>query len=358
MTARWLVVLVTAVALIGVPLAVEARPTSKSTLSAVELAGRIEGSGNAGWSGLVRSSGGLPVPDSDSFANLAQLLGENNELRVWWRSPEDRRIDRIHGTGETDLIRHGQTSVRWVFESETATVSPVSTVRLPDVSDLLPPTLGRTLLQGARPAELSRLPSRRVAGVAAPGVRLVPADQATSVTHVDVWAEPRTGLPLRVELYGSGDRHPALSTSMVDLELGAPPAETTAFDPPSSVTVHYDESVDVAAAANAFAPFDLPASLGGLPSRTGRDPGAVGVYGHGATTMIALPLRGRVAGPLRARLQTSTAAQETEVGTLAPVGPVGLLVTPERGDGGGFLLAGTVNAETLQRAAAQLLQSS
>jgi hypothetical protein len=114
--------------------------------------------------------------------------------------------------------------------------------------------------------------------------------------------------------------------------------------------------VDVAAAANAFAPYDLPASLAGLGSRDGEDPGAVGIYGRGPTTLIALPLRGRVARPLRQQLQDRGNAQLTNVGTFVPVGPVGLLMTPYRGRGDSFLLAGTVTAETLQRAAAELLE--
>ena len=68
-------------------------------------------------------------------------------------------------------------------------------------------------------------------------------------------------------------------------------------------------------------------------------------------------MRGQVAGPLRQRLRDSAAAEETSVGTLAPVGPVGLLVTP-RSREGTFLVAGTVTAETLQRAATELLARS
>jgi hypothetical protein len=41
---------------------------------------------------------------------------------------------------------------------------------------------------------------------------------------------------------------------------------------------------------------------------------------------------------------------------LAPVGPVGILITPYRGRGGTFLLAGTVTSETLQQAATELLE--
>jgi hypothetical protein len=306
----------------------------------------------------VESAGALQVPDSDSFANLATLLGEENDLRVWWRSADDWRVDRIRSTGETDLFRQGGTSIRWVFESETATVAPVSQVRLPDASDLLPPTLGRAVLQGVRADELTPLPARRVAGVDAPGLRLTPDEAASTVDHVDLWADAASGLPLRVELYGRGETRPLVTTSVRDLTLGVPDAGTTAFDPPQDITVNYEDSVDVAAAANAFAPFDLPASLAGLGTRDGADPGAVGRYGRGPTTVLVLPLRGQVAGPLRERLRSSAAAEATAVGTLAAIGPVGVLVTPRRGAGGTFLLTGTVTAETLQQAATELLAAA
>jgi hypothetical protein len=356
MSARWLVVLLTAAAFVATPLLISAQPAAPSEISAPELAGRIRESADVGWSGYVETAGTLQVPDNESFATLAQLLGENTELRVWWHSADDWRVDRIRSTGETDLFRHGWGIVRWVFESQTATYSPVSKIRLPDASDLLPPTFSRSLLQGVRESELSRLPARRIAGIDAPGVRLTPNESATTVSHVDIWADPASGLALQVELY-VGEQRPVLTTTVRDLKLGAPPTTTTHFRLPEGVRVSYEQSVDVAAAANAFAPYDLPTSLAGLASRDGEDPGAVGIYGRGPTTLIAIPLRGQVAGPLRRQLQDRGTAKITDVGTLAPVGPVELLITNFRGRGvGAFLLAGTVTSETLQRAARELLE--
>jgi hypothetical protein len=355
MSARWLVVLFTAAVLVAMPIVMGARPAPPSDIAAGDLARRVQQSADVAWSGFVETSGTLQVPDNESFATLAQLLGENTQLRVWWRNADDWRVDRIRSTGETDLFRQQGHTIRWVFESETATYSPVSKVRLPDASDLLPPTLARELMRDAREHELSRLPSRRVAGIDAPGLRLTPDESATTVAHVDVWAEPGSGLPLQVELYGVGEQRPVLTATLLELSLSEPPDETTDFGAGQGVQVNFEQSVDVAAAANAFAPYDLPASLAGLRSRDGQDPGAVGIYGRGPTTLIALPLRGQVAGPLRRQLSDRGTAQFTDVGTLAPVGPVGLLITPFRGRRGSFLLAGTVNSETLHRAATELL---
>ena len=340
MSARWLVVLLTAAAFVAAPLLVNVQPAAQSDISSTELADRIQQSADLGWSGFVETSGTLQVPDSDSFATLVQLLGEDSRLRVWWRSADDWRVDRI----------------RWVFESETATYSPVSKIRLPDASDLLPPTFARALLQGVRESELSRLPARRIAGIDAPGLRLVPDESATTVGRVDIWADLGSGLPLQVELYGLGEERPVLTTTLRELALGEPPAANTDFTPAEGVQVNYQPSVDVAAAANAFAPYDLPASLAGLGSRDGQDPGAVGIYGRGPTTLIVLPLRGQVAGTLGRQLRDRGSAQFTDVGTLAPVGPVRLLITPFRGRRSAFLLAGTVTSETLQQAGAELLE--
>jgi hypothetical protein len=354
MTVRWLVVLLTAAALVVSPLAFRARPASEQQVSVDQLVQRIQESRDVAWSGFVQTSGSLQVPDSDSFANLAQLLGEQNDLRVWWRSADDWRVDRIRSTGETDLFRRSETMTRWVFESETATVTPVSTIRLPDASDLLPPTLGRSFLQGVRRDELSPLPARRVAGLDAAGLRLVPRDPTTTVRQVDLWADPETGLVLQVELYGVGQERADVTASLLTVDLSAPDPATTQFDPPASTTINFEESVDVAAEANAFAPFDLPVSLAGLPARSGEDPGAVGIYGRGPTALIAIPLRGRVAWPLRQRLRETGTARETATGTLAPVSTVGLLITSNE-DGRSFLLAGTVTSPTLERAAGELL---
>ncbi len=99
MKARWLVVALTAAVLIALPMVVAARPTAESTISAAELARRVQQSAATSWSGQVYSTGNLQVPDTDAFANLAEILGQRNQLRVWWRTPEEWRIDSSAAPG-------------------------------------------------------------------------------------------------------------------------------------------------------------------------------------------------------------------------------------------------------------------
>ena len=344
-----------AVLLVVVPLAVRDRPAGAVAAPDLgELVSRVQGSAGVGWSGRAQSRGSLSLPDSDSFATLGQLLGERVELRAWWRDARSWRVDRIRSTGETDTFRDGNGQVRWIFESERATYSPVSTIRLPDAVDVLPATLGRDLLQGARTTEVARIAPARVAGVEAAGLRLTPADPISTIDHVDEWVEPGTGLPLRVDLYGKGSALPVLTTAFSELTLRTPAVTEVRFSAPADVTLAYEEATDVAAAANALEAFDLPPVLAGLRTRDGQDPGAVAVYGRGPTTVIVVPLRGSVARPLREQLSRNGATTQTAAGTSAPVGPISILLTRRPGRGGGFLLAGTVTPEALAAAAGEL----
>ncbi len=355
---RWVVAAVAALVLVITPVAWRLRPVDAVDVPVTRLAAMMQASWQVGWSGVIESAGTVQIPQNDSFATLAQLLGQENELRVWWRAPDDYRVDRVRDAGETDLIRHHDTQISWIFESQTATISPTSSVRLPNSYDVLPPVLARQLLQGARVDELSALPAARIAGVDAAGLRLTPGDDDTSLGRIDLWADPRTGLPLRVELYGRGAAKPALSTTFSEVDPTRPDARSTAFVPNPEMTINYDQSVDVAAAANAFAPVDLPPTLAGLSTRDGTDPGAVGIYGHGPTTLIVVPLRGSVAGPLRRQFAASAAAKQSSLGTSLAVGPVSVLLSARssqsRGPGRSFLMTGTVTPEVLRQAASEL----
>ena len=293
------------------------------------------------------------MPDSDSFVELAQLLGEDNELRVWWRAADDWRIDRIRSTGETDLFRNGPALIRWVFESEVATISPVSEIRLPDASDLLPPTLARLLLQGVRDEELSALPTRRVAGIDAAGVRLTPAERATSIAQVDIWADRRPGCRCGSSCPGPPTAarcwSPASATSAWPSRRGDHPV------PAGRGRGHRLRGLGRRRRrGQRLSAYDLPTSLAGLDTRGGEDPGAVGVYGRGPTTLIVLPLRGQVAGPLRSGCGTAVARRRPPSAPWPRSGRSGCC-SPRAPSQGALLLAGTVTAETLQRAAAELL---
>lgn len=346
---RWGVVAVVAAIVVAVPWAWQARPVAESDVGAAELLTRIQGSADRPYQGYVETRGTLRLPVGDGLGDLARLVGEPSRLRVWWRDPQAWRVDRLRTTGETDLVHTDGVTTEFDYERARAVRSRDPEIRLPRTADLVPPSLARTALEGADPREVSRLPSRRVAGVAAPGLRLTPASPVSRIARVDVWVDPATGLALRVEVVADGETRPALITTFQSFSATEPDPGVLDFRPGPDVEVSVEPAVDIAEAAARYAPFVVPDRIGGL-ERTTSGGQAAGVYGTGATRVIAVPLRGREADPLREALRASPGATVTPDGTAAGVGPLGVFLTGEDGEFG-WLVAGTLTASALADAA-------
>jgi len=217
----------------------------------------------------------------------------------------------------------------------------------------VPPELARRFLDGVVDGDVSRLDARRVAGVSAPGLRIVPSSELSSIDHVDLWADPESGVALRVEVWAD-DGGPAFTSTFQEFDGDRPSAGDVDFTPTPSTDVEYDDVLDIADAANQYAPVRPPRTVAGLAKSESSDR-AVGVYGEGLTQVIAIPLRDREADALRDQLAVTPGVEVTdgEDGpgrTLVTVGPLGVVLTGTEGEGG-WLLAGTLDRDGLVRAA-------
>jgi hypothetical protein len=271
---------------------------------------------------------------------------------VWWRSADDWRVDRLLDTGEVDLFHHGRSTTQWDYETSAARVGPDPKIHLPRDPDLLPPALARLALAGAGGSELSRIGARRVAGHDTLGLRLRPNDPRTTVDHVDVWVEPDTGLVLAVEVY-TGGPVPVVSSAFSSVSTALPSASVTRFHPALGLPQTFDPVLDLADAAEQYAPLSPPARVAGL-ERTTRQSGGVGTYGTGVTRILVVPLQQRDATVLRDQLRHS-GARRVPAGRLLRAGPIGVLLTASpRGFLFEWLITGTVTDATLARAAHDL----
>jgi hypothetical protein len=133
-----------------------------------------------------------------------------------------------------------------------------------------------------------------------------------------------------------------------------PDPHVTDFHPPAGADITYDDVLDVADAANRFAPLIPPRRLAGLTQSSNATLRAVGVYGRGITQLIAIPLWDRAAEPLREQLERTIGVRVIDEGHLLRVGPLSVLLTEFDGYGGGWLIAGTVTEETVVAAAREL----
>jgi hypothetical protein len=349
---RWCIVALGLALVVGTPLTLRAMPAQDQDVSATTLLERVDASSGHPYSGYAESLGTLELPVADRFTDVGALFGERTRMRVWWRNDDSWRVDKLLVTGETDLVHEDGATTEWSYERNRAVTSVDPPIRLPRTADLTPPMVAQRLLRDVDADDLARLPGERVAGREALGLRLAPAAPQSSIDHVDVWADSDTSVPLKVEVYGDGDTEAAFRTEFRDFSDETPAASTIAFDLPADADLGFDSVLDIADAANQYAPVVPPATLAGL-QRSADTRGAVGVYGQGVTRLLAIPMRGQEAGPLRRQLQSTFGMWEVDQGTLLSVGPLGVLVTGECEDDG-WLVTGTVTDATLVTAADEL----
>lgn len=350
--ARWAVVAALVALLLALPALVGALPADDSDLTAEQLRDRVRASASVGWSGLSESRAGLALPDVRELGDLPALLGGTVRTRVWWRSPAAWRVDEQRLHGEVDTIVSGGRTTTWVSADRTADeLFGALPVRLPRAADLMAPVLGRRLA-GAPDTVLSRLPARRVAGRSAAGLQLVPRDPAGStVASVALWADPGTGLPLRVQLRARGQERPVLDTLLLDLDLSPPAPERTAFLAPADADVRVEAAPDIAAQIDRAAPYLLPSQLAGASRQvvSGLEQArGVGTYGTGLSAFVVIPLPRDLAERLRRRLDASGGPRLSTPLLHARVGS-----TERRA----YLLVGSVPPEVLDRAFAELART-
>lgn len=350
---RWCLVALVAAVLVAAPVAVSSLPPGSADVGSETVLEQARASVDGAWSGAVEIDGTLQLPDAGEFSGIAALFGERTRLRVWWRDADHWRVDRLLATGETDLFRDGETTVEWSYERAEATVSRDPEIRLPRAGDLVPPVLAERLLRGVATTDVSKLSARRVAGRTAAGLRVRPPSPLSSIDHVDLWADLESGVPLLVEVYAEGSTVPDFTSRFTDFSPQAPTRDTVDFEATVGTDVEYDDVLDIADAANQYAPVRPPAALAGLAQSDTSD-GAVGVYGWGAAQVIAIPLREREADAFRAQLTLTPGVEQDRDRTLATLGPLGVLLTGSTGDGG-WLLAGTLTRPALERAALDLV---
>lgn len=294
LTWRWAVIGALVAALCSLPALAGALPSGDTDLEPEQLRELVLRSTDVGWSGYAESRGTLALPDVRELGDVAGLLGGTTRTRVWWRDRDDWRVDRLSLVGETDQVQAGSLSITWDSADRRADLLLGSLpLRLPQPVDLVAPVLGRRL--AATPdVDLERLPSRRVAGRTAAGLRLAPRDPtSTTVRAVDLWVDLASGLVLRAEVLAQGSTTPALTSVVLGIDVASPPAQRTAFEIPADVRRVVGEVPDVAAAIERFAPYRLPERLAGRDRSDVSDldsDAGVGTYGEGLGAFAVVPL--------------------------------------------------------------------
>jgi hypothetical protein len=350
---RWLVVGGAVAALVALPGLVAAVPARDRPLAATELLARVLASDTVAYQGYAESRAGLGLPDVPRAGRVVALLGETTRMRAFVAGPEVWRVDELTPVGERDLYRAPWGTWQWDSgERRALATRGEAAVRFARPADLLPPELGRRVAAAAGPGEATRLGARRVAGVHALGLRIVPRAAGTTVARAEVWADPASGLPVRVELTARGQAEPIVTSAFLDLRLEAPDPAHVHFALPDDADVEVDQAPDLARAVDRFSPFVLPDLVAGRARRT-EVGGAAATYGRGFELVAVLAFPARFSPRTRDFLERAP----TRAG---PWGEASVIATPllngmvfER-DGVAYALAGTVTQPVLDQVAAAL----
>lgn len=357
---RWLVVACGVGLLCGLPVIVGALPVPASPLPAAALRARILASVGVPYQGYAESSVNLGLPELPDLGDVSSLLDGTTDQEAWYLSPSRWRADVVTTAGETDTYQTSRGPFVWDYSSNLMTqILGSQPVRLPRAADLLPPELARRLLGYASPADrLSRLPSQRVAGVAAAGLRLVPDEPATTVGAVDIWADPATGLPVEVAVTGRGATRPILVARFLDLSERRPSLATVTPDPAPDVGFTTTVLPDITGIANGFGAM-LPPRIAGMDRAV--SPGGladVAAYGAGFSRFAVLPLPygvGQRALDAASNAGAGGVGLSNGIGALMQTPLLTVLLAQSPSGGPVYLLTGTVTADLLIRAGNDLL---
>ena len=361
---RWSAVAVGTAALVAAPYAWADRPVTASNVSATTLVHRVEASDAVAYSGLADVRGSLALPDLPRLGDVGALLGGTTRARVWWAGPKTWRVDTLSATGERDLYYGDTVLTRWDFEDHDRELTyGEARARLPRTDDLLPPELARRVLAGLGSGDsVQRIGTRRVAGIVAAGVRVLPGDPRSTIASVDVWADPRTGLPLEVEIRDNGHSDTAIRSSFESVTYGAPDRLVVTPRLPADAATHRRQVADIADAVDRFGEVLLPDVLAGeTHSRDLFGSGSVETYGTGLTRFSVLALPGDVGRRVTESARTS-GGQPLDLSAgdalLLPSRLLTAVVAYSPSTRIGYLLVGTVDRATLQEAATELLEST
>ncbi len=288
--------------LCALPAVIAALPVPSSAISAPALRDRILASAGVPYEGYAESTVNLGLPELPDLHNVSLLLDGTTDQYVWYRSPAYWRADDVTGTGESDTYADGGVTYLWSYGTNLLTqVTGAEPVRLPRAADLLPPALARRLLDTAGRADrISRLPDRRIAGVDAAGLQLVPTGSATTVGSVQIWADPASGLPVQVQITGRGTAgqpgQAVLLSTFLELSRTQPDLNAVTPHPAPNVGLTTTRLPDVDGVLNGDGDGDndgdpFPPQLGGLRNVAlpGGPPG-VAIYGSGLSRFVLLPL--------------------------------------------------------------------
>jgi hypothetical protein len=352
----WALVAAVAVAGVLVPRVPDWLPGAAPSDGPAALRQRVLDSADRPHQGYVEVQGTLPLPELPNLRDLTDLLSGTTRVRTWYAGPARWRYDVVSPVGERDVYGTPDGEYTWDYGAGLLTrLIGRPPVRLPRAGDLTPPELARRVLSAAAGDPVTALPGRRVAGRDTAGLRLTPRDPDTTIGHVDLWADPATGLPLAVEVTARGADRPVLTSRFLDVDRTRPAEDVLVPNRPPGSGYGEVAAPDLADALGAFGSRPLPARLAGRDLREADAAGVrgVGVYGAGLSAYVVVPVPGGAGADAADAIEKAGGTSEDGVTSLS-IAPLSVVVARPARHYDWYLLAGLAGTDVLRAAAREL----
>lgn len=357
----WVLVAAVAVVAVLVPQVPGWLPVSAASVAPGELRQRVLDSVNRPYQGYAEVTGSLQLPELPHLSDLTALLTGTTRVRTWYAAPSRWRFAVVSTAGERDVYGTPDGEYTWDYGNNQVTrlVGEVP-VRVPRAGDLTPPELTRRVLSAAAGDPVTALPARRIAGRDVPGLRLTPRDPDTTIGHVDLWADPDSGVPLAVEMTARGASRPVVASRFLEFDATAPAADVLEPQRPWGSGYSIVSAPGIADALGALGRGFPPPRLAGRALRETNAAGVrgVGVYGTGLSAFVEVRVPGDIGAQAADAIEKAGGESED-----FPEGKVTrLTITPlsvavaRSGYGRWYMLAGLTSSDVLRTAARELTQ--
>lgn len=241
-----------AFASVGQIMSADAQIPNLPSITAQELLAKVSTAQVPAFSGSVKLTSNLGLPDLGGFggssvpSSAIELLTGTHTANVATDGPKKFKVTMTGKSAESSWTRNGNDAWAW-----NSTNQSVKHAKLDDMDDearslaeqspadqMNPAATANILLASVEPTTtVSVRTSAYVADRAAYELVLTPKSSISTVEEVVMSVDAATGMPLEVRVMAKGVSKPALVTGFTSIKFATPPASTFEFTPPPGATV-------------------------------------------------------------------------------------------------------------------------
>lgn len=371
--ARWVPALAAPVVIVAAAVTIPAVASAQGPLptkTAAQVLALVAKSDTVAYSGTVQQSSDLGLPDLSALEqqsgaagasgdSLVDLLTASHTAKVYTDGGTKQRLQVLDSLAERDVVRDGNSV--WFYDSAQkqaahVTLSSASAAAgagsRESAPAVTPAQAATQLVQQLTPStDFAVASNERIARRSTYRLTLTPKTTTTLVDNVAIAVDAKTGVPLEVSVYATGQKKPAATIEFSSIHYGTPAASDFAFTPPAGTKV---ETQTLGGAKHPGATHALPDGAG--PTVVGSGWDAIAELPSGGLDLTQLENGGSDGSSSAGGNATTSGGTDasTLLGLLQPVtggrglqtSLVSVLITND-----GRVLAGAVPLSALENAA-------